>query len=139
MSPGEVVQAWAYNGMVPGPRIDLEVGDKVEVEVTNELPIGTDVHWHGVDVPNDQDGVAPITQELIASGETYTYHFTVDETAVAMYHAHVHAQAPSQRDVRHDLRRRHAASRRADGVRAARSPPTSRSPRTSRWCSTTPA
>ena len=37
--PGEVVQAWAYNGMVPGPRIDLDVGDKVEVEVTNQLPI----------------------------------------------------------------------------------------------------
>ena len=90
--PGEVVQAWAYNGMVPGPRIDLDVGDKVEVEVTNELPLGTDVHWHGVDIPNGQDGVAPITQELIASGETYTYRFSVEETAVAMYHAHVHAQ-----------------------------------------------
>jgi FtsP/CotA-like multicopper oxidase with cupredoxin domain len=92
VSPGHVVQAWAYNGMVPGPRIDLEVGDQVEVEVTNELPIGTDVHWHGVDVPNDQDGVAPITQELIESGETYTYQFTVEEPAVSMYHAHVHAQ-----------------------------------------------
>jgi FtsP/CotA-like multicopper oxidase with cupredoxin domain len=90
--PGEVVQAWAYNGMVPGPRIDLDVGDEVEIEVTNELPIGTDVHWHGVDVPNDQDGVAPITQELIPSGETYTYRFTVEEPAVSMYHAHAHAQ-----------------------------------------------
>ena len=90
--PGEIVEAWAYNGMVPGPRIDLDVGDKVEVEITNELPIGTDIHWHGVDVPNDQDGVAPLTQELIASGETYTYNFTVNEPAVSMYHAHAHAQ-----------------------------------------------
>ena len=90
--PGEVVQAWAYNGMVPGPRIDLDVGDNVEVEVTNELPIGTDVHWHGIDVPNGQDGVAPLTQELISSGESYTYHFTVEEPAVSMYHAHAHAQ-----------------------------------------------
>jgi FtsP/CotA-like multicopper oxidase with cupredoxin domain len=90
--PGEVVQAWAYNGMVPGPRIDLDVGDRVEVEVTNELPIGTDVHWHGIDVPNGQDGVAPVTQELIPSGETYTYNFTVEEPAVSMYHAHAHAQ-----------------------------------------------
>ena len=50
--PGEVVQAWAYNGMVPGPRIDLDVGDEVEVEITNDLPIGTDIHWHGIgDVP----------------------------------------------------------------------------------------
>ena len=90
--PGEVVQAWAYNGMVPGPRIDLDVGDNVEVEVTNELPLGTDVHWHGIDVPNGQDGVAPLTQELISSGESYTYHFTIEEPAVSMYHAHAHAQ-----------------------------------------------
>ena len=89
--PGEIVQAWAYNGMVPGPRIDLEVGDQVEVEITNELPIGTDIHWHGIDVPNDQDGVSPITQELVATGESYTYRFTVTETAIGMYHAHAHA------------------------------------------------
>lgn len=89
--PGEVVQAWAYNGMVPGPRIDLDVGDRVEVEITNDLPVGTDIHWHGVDVPNDQDGVAPITQPLIATGETYTYRFTVTEAAIGMYHAHAHA------------------------------------------------
>jgi len=89
--PGEVVQAWAYNGMVPGPRIDLDVGDKVQVEITNELPIGTDIHWHGIDVPNDQDGVSPITQDLVASGQTYTYDFTVTEPAIGMYHAHAHA------------------------------------------------
>jgi uncharacterized cupredoxin-like copper-binding protein len=92
VSPGKVVQAWAYNGMVPGPHLDLQVGDQVEVEITNNLPIGTDIHWHGMDVPNDQDGVAPITQELVKSGETYTYRFTVDEAAVSMYHAHAHAQ-----------------------------------------------
>ena len=89
--PGEIVQAWAYNGMVPGPRIDLDVGDEVEVELTNQLPIGTDIHWHGIDVPNDQDGVSPITQELVTSGETYTYRFTVTEPAIGMYHAHAHA------------------------------------------------
>jgi manganese oxidase len=90
--PGEVVQAWAYNGMVPGPRIDLDVGDTAEFEITNELPIGTDVHWHGVDVPFDQDGVAPITQDLIEPGDTFTYRFTVEEPAVSMYHAHAHGQ-----------------------------------------------
>jgi uncharacterized cupredoxin-like copper-binding protein len=89
--PGEIVKAWAYNGMVPGPRIDLEVGDKVEVELTNQLPIGTDIHWHGIDVPNDQDGVSPITQKLVTTGETYTYRFTVTEPAIGMYHAHAHA------------------------------------------------
>ena len=91
VAPGEIVQAWAYNGMVPGPRIDLEVGDTVEVLITNELPVGTDIHWHGIDVPNGQDGVSPITQDLVASGETYAYRFTVNETAIGMYHAHAHA------------------------------------------------
>ena len=90
VSPGKVVQAWAYNGIVPGPRIDLDVGDRVEVQITNDLPIGTDIHWHGIDVPSDQDGVAPITQELVRSGETYMYRFTVTEAAIGMYHAHAH-------------------------------------------------
>ena len=92
VAPGEFVEAWTYNGIVPGPRINLEVGDKVEVELTNELPLGTDIHWHGVDVGNGQDGVAPLTQELIGNGETYTYEFTVTEPAIAMYHAHTHGQ-----------------------------------------------
>ena len=138
--PGEVVQAWAYNGMVPGPRIDLDVGDKVEVEVTNELPIGTDVHWHGIDVPNDQDGVAPLTQELISSGETL--HLPLHGRGTGRQHVprpRPRSGRRAQRDVRHDLRRRDAAARRADDLGASRSRPTSRSPRTSRWCSTTPA
>ena len=53
VAPGEIVQAWAYNGIVPGPRINVEVGDTVEFELTNDLPIGTDIHWHGIDVPNE--------------------------------------------------------------------------------------
>jgi plastocyanin len=90
--PGTVVKAWAYNGMVPGPRINLAVGDKVEVTVTNRLPVGTDIHWHGIDVPNGQDGVAPLTQDVIASGQTYTYTFTATEPAIGMYHTHLHGQ-----------------------------------------------
>ena len=90
VAPGEIVQAWAYNGIVPGPRINVEVGDTVEFELTNDLPIGTDIHWHGIDVPNEMDGVAPITQELVEAGATFTYRFTVTEPAIGMYHAHAH-------------------------------------------------
>jgi plastocyanin len=90
VSPGTFVQAWAYNGQVPGPRIDVAVGDTVEIELTNELPMGTDIHMHGIDLPNDQDGVAPITQDLVGTGETYTYRFTATEPAIGMYHAHAH-------------------------------------------------
>ncbi|CAN5510045.1 hypothetical protein BH24ACT5_BH24ACT5_21630 [soil metagenome] len=90
VAPGEVVQAWAYNGIVPGPRIDLDVGDTVEFEFTNELPLGSDIHWHGIEVPNEMDGVAPFTQDLVLSGETFAYRFTTTEAAIGMYHAHAH-------------------------------------------------
>ncbi len=92
VEPGKFVDAWAYNGQVPGPWIDVEVGDNVRINVHNRLPMGTDVHWHGIITPNDQDGVAPITQDLIRSGEDYTYEFVAEELAVAMYHAHHHGQ-----------------------------------------------
>ena len=91
VSPGTVVKAWAYNGMVPGPRIDLDLGDRVEVELTNALSLGTDIHWHGIDVPNDQDGVSPITQKLVKPGQSHLYRFTATEPAIGMYHAHAHA------------------------------------------------
>ena len=90
VSPGEVVEAWTFNGMVPAPKLDLEVGDKVQVRVQNDLPIATDIHWHGINVDNPNDGVAPLTQDLIEPGASFTYSFTTDEPAVAMYHPHAH-------------------------------------------------
>ncbi|MDH3192901.1 MAG: multicopper oxidase domain-containing protein [Acidimicrobiia bacterium] len=92
VEPGKFVEAWTYNGMVPGPAIKVDLGDKVKVIVHNKLPMGTDVHWHGVDTPNNMDGVAPLTQPLIRSGEDYVYEFVADAPAIGMYHAHHHAQ-----------------------------------------------
>jgi FtsP/CotA-like multicopper oxidase with cupredoxin domain len=92
VEPGRVVEAWTYNGIVPAPQIRVDVGDKVRVVVDNELPMGTDVHWHGVKVPFAMDGVAPITQPLIESGDTFVYEYTIQEPMVAMYHAHHHGQ-----------------------------------------------
>jgi uncharacterized cupredoxin-like copper-binding protein len=89
VEPGKWVDAWTYNGIVPGPMIRLDVGDKVQVRYTNNLPISSDIHWHGIKVPNDQDGVAPYTQEAVAAnGGTHTYEFQVVEPMVGMYHAH---------------------------------------------------
>ena len=119
--------------------IELDVGDKVEVEITNELPIGTDIHWHGIDIPFDQDGVAPITQDLVATGETYTYEFTVTEPAIGMYHAHAHGHEAVPNGLFGTSRSATSPSPPGRPCRASRSPPTWRSPRTSRWCSTTPA
>jgi manganese oxidase len=89
-APGEVVEAMTFNGTVPGPLLDLEVGDRIEVRVKNDLEIGTEVHWHGLNTENEFDGVAPLTQDLIEPGDTFTYKITVDEPAVAMYHPHAH-------------------------------------------------
>ncbi|HEY6634091.1 MAG TPA: multicopper oxidase domain-containing protein [Acidimicrobiia bacterium] len=92
VSPGEFVDAWAYNGMVPGPWIKLDVGDRVEINVTNETELSTDVHWHGISVPNSMDGVSPYTQDPIAPGETFTYAFEAEGQSIGMYHAHLHSQ-----------------------------------------------
>lgn len=92
VAPGEFVDAWAYNGMVPGPWIKLDLGDFVEINVTNETELGTDVHWHGVSTPNDMDGVSPYTQDPIKPGETFTYAFEAERPAIGMYHAHLHSQ-----------------------------------------------
>lgn len=92
VEPGKFVEAWTYNGMVPGPHIKVDLGDKLRFDVTNELPLGTDVHWHGVKTPNSMDGVAPISQDLIENGETFTYEFEAVKKAVGIYHAHVHGQ-----------------------------------------------
>lgn len=90
VEPGKFVDAWTYNGIVPGPMIRVDIGDRVRVHLQNDLPMGTDIHWHGVRTPNDQDGVSPITQDLIRSGEDFTYEFVAERAAVGMYHAHHH-------------------------------------------------
>ncbi len=85
---GEVVEVWGYNGEYPGPLLEAEVGDTVRVNLTNNLPEGTTIHWHGLEVPNDQDGVPGITQLLIEPGQRYTYEFEVDQPGTTMYHTH---------------------------------------------------
>jgi FtsP/CotA-like multicopper oxidase with cupredoxin domain len=90
VEPGKVVEAWTFNGMVPGPLIRLDVGDRMQLRVHNELPLATDVHLHGLNVENRFDGVAPFTQDLIEPGESFTYEYVADEQAVAMYHPHAH-------------------------------------------------
>jgi FtsP/CotA-like multicopper oxidase with cupredoxin domain len=93
VEPGKVVQAWAYNGQVPSPWIRVEPDDHVRVVLTNNLPAGTDIHFHGITTPFTQDGVAPITHPMIMPGETYTYEFYAPaEPELGMYHPHNHGQ-----------------------------------------------
>ena len=72
VSPGNVRQAFAYNGTVPGPVIRINEGDTVRFIVQNDLPESTSLHWHGMDLPNDQDGVPGLTQPEIEPGQSFT-------------------------------------------------------------------
>ena len=89
--PGKMVEAWAYNDQLPGPQIRVTQGDRVRVIVKNELTESTCVHFHGVLVPNSQDGVPFITQPPIKPGETFTYEFVAKNAGSHMYHSHHNA------------------------------------------------
>jgi FtsP/CotA-like multicopper oxidase with cupredoxin domain len=91
VEPGRTVDAMAYNGQVPGPQIRVREGDRVRVVVHNKLEQSTAVHFHGVEVPNDQDGVPFITQPPVKPGESYTYEFTAPNPGSHMYHSHHNA------------------------------------------------
>lgn len=82
------VGAYAVNGQVPGPRLDLEQGDRVEITVRNELPESTTLHWHGLILDNSMDGPAGITQRPIPPGGSYTYRFTALQVGTYFYHSH---------------------------------------------------
>lgn len=84
----QTITAWGYNGQVPGPMIRVTEGDNVRVQFTNQLPKATTLHWHGVNVPYDQDGVPGVSQEPIAPGETYTYEFRAAPAGTRYYHTH---------------------------------------------------
>jgi FtsP/CotA-like multicopper oxidase with cupredoxin domain len=86
--PGTVLEAYAYNGTVPGPQLRAEVGDRVRIILHNELPQPTTIHSHGLIVPNAMDGVPVITQPAVMPGESFTYEFTLRNAGSHMYHSH---------------------------------------------------
>ena len=88
VEPGRKVEAWTYNGVVPAPQIRVREGDRVRMVLKNELPESTAIHFHGLELPNDQDGVPFITQPPVKPGQSYTYEFTVPNAGSHMYHSH---------------------------------------------------
>ena len=91
VEPGRRVEAWTYNGVIPGPQIRVREGDRVRLNLKNDLPESTAIHFHGLELPNDQDGVPFITQPPIKPGTSYTYEFTVPNAGSHMYHSHHNA------------------------------------------------
>ncbi len=90
---GKTVHAWTYNGGLPGPLIKARVGNRVIVHFRNELDQPTTVHWHGVRVPIEMDGVPEISQPEVKKGETFTYDFVVRDAGLYWYHPHVMSAA----------------------------------------------
>lgn len=89
LTAAKTPDAWAFNGRVPGPEIRVRQGDLIEVRLVNEdIDDGVTIHWHGVDVPNAEDGVAGVTQDAVMPGEDYTYRFNADQLGTFWYHSH---------------------------------------------------
>jgi FtsP/CotA-like multicopper oxidase with cupredoxin domain len=86
---GHTIEAWTFNGRVPGPEMVVREGDLVEVTLINrDIEQGVSIHWHGIDVPNAEDGVPGVTQDAVMPGESHTYRFVVNETGSHWYHSH---------------------------------------------------
>lgn len=93
---GPLVDVYAYNGMVPGPTLDVREGDSVVVHFHNQLPEPTTVHWHGLHLPADMDG-SPLYP--IAAGSTHVYAFRIPPGYAGTYWYHPHPDARSSYQV----------------------------------------
>jgi FtsP/CotA-like multicopper oxidase with cupredoxin domain len=89
LASGRVVDGYTLNGQSPGPVIRAVQGELVQVRLINEsVPDGITLHWHGVDVPNAEDGVAGVTQDAVGPGQRFTYRFVADQAGTFWYHSH---------------------------------------------------
>lgn len=92
--PGTTTPVWSYNGGLPGPLIELKIGDRLIVHFTNHLPEETTIHWHGVRVPNAMDGAPGYTQDPVPpNGGTFTYDYVVQDAGTFWYHPHSNSAA----------------------------------------------
>lgn len=93
LSSGKMIEAWTYNGQIPGPELRMREGELIEVTLYNEdIEDGATIHWHGLDVPNAEDGVAGATQDAVMSGNSHTYRFVAEQVGTYWYHSHQHSK-----------------------------------------------
>ncbi|MEW2400444.1 multicopper oxidase family protein [Streptomyces sp. NPDC046862] len=91
---GVTPKTWAYDGRSPGREVRLSAGDTLVAELSNQLPdrTPTSIHWHGLALRNDMDGVPPATQTAVRAGSTFTYRFIADAPGTYFFHPHVGVQ-----------------------------------------------
>jgi FtsP/CotA-like multicopper oxidase with cupredoxin domain len=95
LSSGERIDGYTLNGTSPGPALEVRQGDLVQVTLVNvDVPDGVTLHWHGVDVPGAEDGVAGVTQDAVRRGQQHVYRFVAPDAGTYWYHSHQvsHAQ-----------------------------------------------
>ncbi len=90
--PGRIVDGWGFNGSIPGPTIEVTEGDRVRFVVENRLPEGFSMHWHGLEVPNNMDGMPGLSQDPIEPGGRFVYEFTLHQNGTFFYHSHMAMQ-----------------------------------------------
>jgi FtsP/CotA-like multicopper oxidase with cupredoxin domain len=86
---GRTIEAWTYDARLPGPAITATQGDLIEVTLRNtDLEDGVTLHWHGYDVACGEDGAPGVTQQVVAPGGEFVYHFRADQVGTYWYHTH---------------------------------------------------
>ena len=85
---GRVVSTWAYGDSVPGPILRATAGDRIQIAFTNDLPEATSVHWHGLAIRNDMDGVPGLTTPEVSPSGEYAFDFVVPDPGTHWFHPH---------------------------------------------------
>lgn len=86
--PFKMMEVWGYNGSCPGPTIQANQGDRVRIIFDNHLPESTTLHWHGLEVPIEMDGLPYVTQLPVPPGGRFVYEFTLHQEGTYFYHSH---------------------------------------------------
>ncbi|MFH9552786.1 multicopper oxidase family protein [Streptomyces sp. NPDC017435] len=94
LGAGISARTWAFSGQVPGRALRISAGDQLAATLSNQLPnrATTSIHWHGIALRNDMDGVPPATQAAVRTGRNFTYRFTADVPGTYFFHPHVGVQ-----------------------------------------------
>ncbi|HXJ40731.1 MAG TPA: copper oxidase [Bryobacteraceae bacterium] len=90
--PGRVFDLWGFNGSAPGPTIQANEGDRVRIVFDNHLPEPTGIHWHGLELPIEMDGVPGVGQLPVMPGGRFVYEFTLQQNGTFFYHPHMAMQ-----------------------------------------------
>jgi hypothetical protein len=90
--PGRTFDLWGFNGSAPGPTIQANEGDRVRIVFDNHLPEPSGIHWHGLELPIEMDGIPGVGQNPVMPGERFVYEFPLHQNGTFFYHPHMAMQ-----------------------------------------------